>query len=120
MENSCNCTPILKRKLCYCGEVPILKTSWTEMNPGRRFWGCRFYGKVGACDFFEWGDPAPHARYKSVMNGLLRKKSEAEEEIVKMGRTMRNWKIALWVVLMFIFVRCVNKFRGIADELELS
>ncbi|CAL1382811.1 unnamed protein product [Linum trigynum] len=29
---------------CHCGEPTDLKTSWTEANPGRRFYGCSRYG----------------------------------------------------------------------------
>ncbi|KAL2548714.1 uncharacterized protein Fot_10244 [Forsythia ovata] len=101
----CDCTPRLKRRLCYCGELPILKTSWTEINLGRRFWRRRLYGKVGSCDFFDWADPAPHERYKSVINGLLRKKNEVDKEKVRMGRNARIYKIALWMIVLFIVLR---------------
>ncbi|KAL2465122.1 GRF-type domain-containing protein [Abeliophyllum distichum] len=102
-----DCTPVMKRRICYCGELPILKTSWTEINPGRRFWGCRFYGKVGCCDFFEWADPAPHERYKSVINGLLRKRNEVDKEKVNIGKTARFYKIALWLLVLFVVLRSV-------------
>ncbi|KAK4434379.1 hypothetical protein Salat_0600700 [Sesamum alatum] len=28
---------------CYCGRRVVLRTSWTEVNPGRRFHSCREY-----------------------------------------------------------------------------
>ncbi|VFQ75377.1 unnamed protein product [Cuscuta campestris] len=30
---------------CRCGEKVVLKTVWTESNPGRRFLGCSNYGR---------------------------------------------------------------------------
>ncbi|KDP37770.1 hypothetical protein JCGZ_06449 [Jatropha curcas] len=29
---------------CYCGLMPVLKVSFTEANPGKRFFNCRQYG----------------------------------------------------------------------------
>ena len=28
-------------RYCYCGEVALLKTSWLELNPGRRYYKCK-------------------------------------------------------------------------------
>ena len=33
-----------RRLVCLCGAPPILKISWTNDNPGRRFFCCRHYG----------------------------------------------------------------------------
>jgi hypothetical protein len=32
-----------KSYLCFCSLPAPIKTSWTEDNPGRRFWGCASY-----------------------------------------------------------------------------
>ncbi|KAL2559507.1 uncharacterized protein Fot_04246 [Forsythia ovata] len=80
MENSTDSSRIVEGVICYCGQLTILKTSWTEANPGRRFRGCKFYGRPDACDFFSWLDPPAHLRYKSVINGLLRNKSVANKK----------------------------------------
>ncbi|KAL2554889.1 uncharacterized protein Fot_08508 [Forsythia ovata] len=97
----------LNRKLCYCGHIPVMKTSWTESNPGRRFWGCRFYGKDDACDFFDWADPTVHDRYKLVINGLLRKKNEGEKEKEKLSKTMRMYRLFFSLVVLYFVVRVV-------------
>jgi len=26
--------------VCYCGKIVVVRTSWTQNNPGRRFFGC--------------------------------------------------------------------------------
>ncbi|CAN1254027.1 hypothetical protein LINPERPRIM_LOCUS8509 [Linum perenne] len=57
---------------CRCGESVVLLTSWTEKNPGRRFYRCR------RCNFFRWFDPSVQPRSKAVINGLLRKVKECE------------------------------------------
>ncbi|RYR35525.1 hypothetical protein Ahy_A10g050677 [Arachis hypogaea] len=32
-----------RRTMCFCGKRPVLRTSSTAENPGRRFWGCVNY-----------------------------------------------------------------------------
>ncbi|QHO37085.1 uncharacterized protein DS421_4g108530 [Arachis hypogaea] len=49
-------TPV-KEMVCGHGERPILRTSMTKDNPGRRFWGCVYYEVQDGCDFFRWADP---------------------------------------------------------------
>ncbi|WMV06855.1 hypothetical protein MTR67_000240, partial [Solanum verrucosum] len=36
-----------KKVYCNHGLVVRLKTSWTSNNPGRRYWSCPYYGKLG-------------------------------------------------------------------------
>ncbi|CAN1187485.1 hypothetical protein LINPERPRIM_LOCUS31876 [Linum perenne] len=55
-----------------CGKSVVLLTSWTEKNPGRRFYRCR------RCNFFRWFDPSVQPRSKAVINELLRKVKECE------------------------------------------
>ncbi|QHO56145.1 DNA-(apurinic or apyrimidinic site) lyase [Arachis hypogaea] len=43
--------------VCGHGERPILRTSMTKDNPGRRFWDCVYYEVQDGCDFFRWADP---------------------------------------------------------------
>ncbi|KAG5616189.1 hypothetical protein H5410_016013 [Solanum commersonii] len=40
-----------RRLVCLCGTPPILKISWKNDNPGRRFLSCRHYGLGEYCDF---------------------------------------------------------------------
>ncbi|PWA95313.1 zinc finger, GRF-type [Artemisia annua] len=49
---------------CWCGQTAVVRTSWTNRNPGRRFYGC--------CDFIDWYDPPMCARSVSIIPGLLR------------------------------------------------
>ncbi|MBA0665026.1 hypothetical protein Goklo_004952 [Gossypium klotzschianum] len=30
--------------VCYCGNATKLNTSWSNDNPGRRFFGCKKFG----------------------------------------------------------------------------
>ncbi|KAK4403514.1 hypothetical protein Sango_0720000 [Sesamum angolense] len=87
---------------CYCGRRAVRRTSWIEMNPGRRFHACRDYNR-GGCGFFYWEDPPMCRRARAIIPGLLRKKNEMEAEIVR----LKCSKKMLWKVILFIFVVCL-------------
>ncbi|RYQ98797.1 hypothetical protein Ahy_B07g086602 [Arachis hypogaea] len=46
-----------RRRTRFCGERPVLRTSSTAENPGRRFWGCVNYQIGEECDYFAWAEP---------------------------------------------------------------
>ncbi|CAN0899568.1 hypothetical protein LINGRAHAP2_LOCUS20348 [Linum grandiflorum] len=58
----------------------ILLTSWTEKNPGRRFWKCESTNTRECRYYFKWHDPPVEERLKLVINGLLRRLSKIEQE----------------------------------------
>ncbi|KAM6548758.1 hypothetical protein CsatB_010401 [Cannabis sativa] len=66
---------------CSCAQPVVIKTSWTDANPGRRFGMCRRYRLVGGCYFWEWIDPPMCERASEVVPGLLRKIRRLEGEI---------------------------------------
>ena len=61
---------------CSCGNWAVEKTSWIEYNPGRRFLTC----VNGRCNFFRWNEPEFDACSKSVINGLLRRLKNKDDE----------------------------------------
>ncbi|KAL8515281.1 hypothetical protein ACS0TY_014120 [Phlomoides rotata] len=62
--------------LCDCSEDARPWTSWTQENPGRRFYGCRFWRRGGGsgCQYFKWLDPPIDLRAKTVILTLLKEK----------------------------------------------
>ncbi|MED6124452.1 hypothetical protein PIB30_059022 [Stylosanthes scabra] len=42
--------------LCNYEQIPVLRSSKTIGNPGRRFWGCANYDIGKGCNFFAWAD----------------------------------------------------------------
>ncbi|KAL2537727.1 GRF-type domain-containing protein [Forsythia ovata] len=104
MENSADSSQIVEGVICHCGHFTTLKTSWTETNPGRRFRGCKFYGRPDACDFFSWLDPPAHPRYKSVINGLLRNKSVADKKREVVSWKFRIYQIGFWLLMCFVVI----------------
>ncbi|GER50502.1 GRF zinc finger containing protein [Striga asiatica] len=67
-------------RTCRCGGRTVIRTTWKDANPGRRFQSCLNY-ENGSCDFFDWYDPPMCRRSKMIIPGLLRKMNEREAEI---------------------------------------
>ncbi|KAL8262952.1 hypothetical protein R6Q59_024301 [Mikania micrantha] len=58
---------------CECGKEAIILTSWTNRNPGRRFYGCPDQGSK--CRFIGWFDQNQCQRCMDIIPGLLRAKN---------------------------------------------
>ncbi|TKY67447.1 cyanogenic beta-glucosidase [Spatholobus suberectus] len=69
-------------EFCNCGIPCKLQTSWTERNPGRRFYGCGRYGLSSHCDYFSWFDPPTTSQARRVIDDLMNKNKELMEEMV--------------------------------------
>ncbi|KAL0446231.1 UNVERIFIED_CONTAM: hypothetical protein Slati_1751000 [Sesamum latifolium] len=108
---------------CYCGRRAVIRTSWTDMNPGRRFSSCRDYNE----------DPPICRRAQAVIPGLLRKKNDMELEILKLkSHNKRLFKlfclsclvcfICIWLCFDFCMrkdERCTSlKMKMVAGKME--
>ncbi|KAL4589831.1 hypothetical protein LXL04_002742 [Taraxacum kok-saghyz] len=70
---------------CLC-RIPTLakkRISWTDDNPGRRFWNCRHSMTRRNCGFFDWLDPELNEHYKLT---LLRLRREADGQALAEAR----------------------------------
>ncbi|KAB2010146.1 hypothetical protein ES319_D10G216700v1 [Gossypium barbadense] len=89
--------------VCYCGNAAKLNTSWSNDNPGRRFFGCKKFGSgfKKQCLFFSWFDPPLTPRSRIVLLGLLRKVRTLEDA---RRRERRTWFLVLvFVIVLFFF-----------------
>jgi len=66
---------------CFHGLLLTLKTSWSDNNPGRRFWSCPYYGSR-KCKYFRWRDDVVNERYKFVIHKLVKKMKDINELLV--------------------------------------
>ncbi|XP_031127765.1 uncharacterized protein LOC116029862 [Ipomoea triloba] len=64
---------------CECGQEMGLKTSWTNENPGRRYWECSRC-KADSRGFVRWYDPPMCPRSKRIIPELLKTLNKTEEE----------------------------------------
>ncbi|CAH1448084.1 unnamed protein product [Lactuca virosa] len=72
--------------LCFCGKVALVKTSWTPLNPGRRFFACPM--NIFVCGFIGWLDPLMCARSKAIIPGLLRHLNSVQERCNELLRSV--------------------------------
>ncbi|RYR62699.1 hypothetical protein Ahy_A04g020421 [Arachis hypogaea] len=78
-----------RRRTCFCGERPVLRTSSTAENPGRRFWGCvNFQAEP------EGQDPQIQ-RLKNKANSLKEELQKAERKFaLALGVGILGWTLA--------------------------
>ncbi|KAK8478114.1 hypothetical protein V6N13_032707 [Hibiscus sabdariffa] len=80
--------------ICRCGLEAKVVVSWTDDNPGRRFYGYKNYGRESHCRFFAWYDAPLTPRARVVIVGLLRK-------VKKMERAKKIERICWLCLLIF-------------------
>ncbi|XP_058763747.1 uncharacterized protein LOC131637175 [Vicia villosa] len=101
---------------CRCGLDAPLMTSWTDANPGRRFYGCGMYKIQGSkrCNHFVWYDEEMGARAKDMISSLnqrlisakvtIEEGKKAEDELNKQIKDLKmkikNLKILIVVILV--------------------
>uniref|UniRef100_A0A5B7ACY3 GRF-type domain-containing protein n=1 Tax=Davidia involucrata TaxID=16924 RepID=A0A5B7ACY3_DAVIN len=98
-------------RYCHCGKRAIIRTSWTDLNPGRRFHGCEKSGDHSGCGFFNWYDPPICNRARQVIPGLLRSMTRLEIEVSRLQNQvsrLRAKEKRLWafLVLSWLFFFC--------------
>ncbi|XP_047252262.1 uncharacterized protein LOC124887123 [Capsicum annuum] len=70
----------IAKRVCLCGVKAEIKTSWTQLNTGRRFFCCKTSKMRGGCNYFDWCDDKMPPQEKRVMWGLLKKVKSFDEE----------------------------------------
>nr|GEV88502.1 hypothetical protein [Tanacetum cinerariifolium] len=74
---------------CACGLEAVIKTSWTNRNPGRRFYGCHTLSPT-CVNFLRWYDPLMCQRSVQIIPGLLRSRNELEEILAMVKEKRRK------------------------------
>ncbi|PWA20742.1 zinc finger, GRF-type [Artemisia annua] len=77
---------------CFCGTQTRVRTSWTNVNPGRRFHSCsEIFGTD--CGFFDWLDPPMCAWSVQIIPGLLRSRNQLQESLFEMAAGRKRLKM---------------------------
>ncbi|PWA37589.1 zinc finger, GRF-type [Artemisia annua] len=87
---NCNCQP---------PRQAVIRTSWTQRNPGRRFYCCSQI--VTDCGYFDWLDPPMCARSVQIIPGLLASRNVLEESLRTMAAA--NGRLKMCLVLSWVF-----------------
>ncbi|PWA59077.1 zinc finger, GRF-type [Artemisia annua] len=87
---------------CHCGKVAVVKTSWTNINPGRRFYSCP--DVASDCPFVDWVDPPMCPRSVNIIPGLLRSLNNHRGQIQVLQEERARMKKQLYVSWAFVFM----------------
>ncbi|GJR17590.1 zinc finger, GRF-type containing protein [Tanacetum coccineum] len=93
---------------CACGLEAVIRTSWTNRNPSRRFYGCPTLSPT-CVNFLRWFDPPMRQRSVQIIPGLLRSCNEPEEILAMVEEKRRK-------LLKFFIISWVVMGYGIVDE----
>ncbi|POO00940.1 Zinc finger, GRF-type, partial [Trema orientale] len=77
---------------CKCGELAVIRASWTNENPGRRFYSCPLFekDKEASYGFFLWLDPKMCRRSMDIIPSLLQRINAKERENEKPEFILQN------------------------------
>ncbi|PWA38768.1 zinc finger, GRF-type [Artemisia annua] len=95
---------------CACGRRAVIRTSWTNINPGRRFYSCP--QKDSNCPFIDWVDPPMCPRSVLIIPGLLRGRNTLEANLRQAEQDrarLRSYLYLTWIgVALFVLVKMSN------------
>ncbi|KAL8556560.1 hypothetical protein ACS0TY_004131 [Phlomoides rotata] len=97
---------------CYCGKKALIRTSWTDQNPGRRFLCCVNSRRREGCVFWKWEDPEMCMRSKMIIPGLLRRVNAAEAEIEKLRASVKKQNYRLVILISILCMMLAWKMAG--------
>ncbi|XP_028198010.1 uncharacterized protein LOC114382649 [Glycine soja] len=86
---------------CLCNTEAPLVTSWTEENPGRRFYGCGLH---------KWHDPVDNNRQKKIIVALMKEVDELklrEKDLQSRISDMKMKEKFIWIVLVVYWIDIV-------------
>ncbi|KAK6131303.1 hypothetical protein DH2020_034953 [Rehmannia glutinosa] len=75
---------------CECEKLIVKKTSWSDLNPGRKYVACEKFREVGGCTYFSWIDPPTCARARQIVPGLLRRANRFEDELKRLEKEFKR------------------------------
>ncbi|KAL4586046.1 hypothetical protein LXL04_010677 [Taraxacum kok-saghyz] len=87
---------------CYCGKEAPCTISWSEKNPGRRYYGCKYWpDEKEDCGYFDWYDDETSDWYKKLLNDLKPKRK------IPIGKENPNLVVLVRVMLGLIVLLAV-------------
>ncbi|XP_057758833.1 uncharacterized protein LOC130979410 [Arachis stenosperma] len=100
--------------ICSRGERPVLRTSGTKENPGRRFWGCAYYEVHEGCNFFRWAEPEREVENPKIAR--MRRKVAS----LKSRTRAAKWKLMVvtvlgifgWVGFLYLLLQNLSMSRN--------
>lgn len=111
------CNDFSEQPFCRCNICTRVRTSKTEGNPGRRFFGFPMFlssANDASCGYFQWLDPPTCPRGDEILPPLYKKIKEMEAE-ARMLRTKEKCMLtsmtASWILCAAITLCIYIYFR---------
>ncbi|KAB1222372.1 hypothetical protein CJ030_MR2G005188 [Morella rubra] len=106
--------------ICGCDHPARLRTSLTNFNLRRRFYGCPMFGSKwqSGCNFFQWIDPLTCLRGMQVLPPMLKKIKKLEDEAHKhkeKEKRMTCYLVGSWVITIGTCL-CMYKLWSSVNE----
>ncbi|XP_023924947.1 uncharacterized protein LOC112036376 [Quercus suber] len=103
-------------RMCYCPSPakPVLVVSWTENNPGRRFYGCPNYWVGRKCKFFQWVDDEICAHGKVLIPKQRQTILRLEDEVSTCKKREKCLTVSLILALMMCGI-CLCVILALVD-----
>ncbi|CAI9285419.1 unnamed protein product [Lactuca saligna] len=80
--------------ICACGNCDLaIVTSWSDRNPGRRFWSC--LRNERRCGWIGWFDEPMCLRSVEVIPGLIRSMNKLQESLQQATLQARMYKLII-------------------------
>ncbi|GJY47235.1 hypothetical protein Tco_0436298 [Tanacetum coccineum] len=95
---------------CACGLEDVIRTSWTNRNPSRRFYGCPTLSPTYV-NFLRWYDPPMCQRSVQIIPGLLRSRNELKEILAMVEEKRRK-------LLKFLIISWTQRKAQQVNELS--
>ncbi|KAL8046255.1 hypothetical protein ABFX02_08G165700 [Erythranthe guttata] len=92
--------------VCHCGLAVKVQTSWTDLNPGRRFVTCPTRG-ANKCQFYYWCDAKICDRGKIIIPGLLKKLNALQSKVAVQETQIKQWKTVAFCISMFLVIATI-------------
>ncbi|GKA43934.1 hypothetical protein Tco_0736658 [Tanacetum coccineum] len=93
---------------CSCGLKAVIRTSWTNRNPGWRLYGCPTLSPTYV-NFIRWFDPPMCQRFVQIILGLLRSRNELKEILAMVEEKRLK-------LMKFLIINWVVMGYGVVDE----
>ncbi|GJT13660.1 zinc finger, GRF-type containing protein [Tanacetum coccineum] len=90
---------------CSCDLEAVIRTSWTNRNPDRRFYGCPTLSPT-CVNFLRWFDPPMCQRSVQIIPSLLRSHNELEEILATQIDEIAHHQLGcVWVLCLLYNVK---------------
>ncbi|GKA91934.1 hypothetical protein Tco_0813859 [Tanacetum coccineum] len=99
---------------CSSGLEAVIRTSWTNRNPGHRFYGCPTLSPT-CVNFLRWFDPPMCQKSIQIIPGLLKSRNELKEILVMVEE--KRLKLMKFLIISWVVFRVLANSTKLPEQL---